>query len=292
MWVGGRRSATVSALDRGLTLGDGLFETLLVRHGRAFLLERHLDRLRRSAARLGLPVPSGLERKVERALDRACREGISSGVLRITLTRGAGPPGLALGARCEPTLIVAVNRLDPRRRHAPIHACWASGRRDERGRTAGLKTLSYAEAVMALEEARASGYDEALFLDGRGRVSEATSSNVFAVTEGGTLVTPSSACGALLGITRGMVLRIGEAMGLRTREGRLFPRDLLAAREAFLTSSVRGVVPLVAVEGRPIGDGRPGPLTRRIRAAYGGLLRREIGPPVRGREARAEREPR
>jgi branched-chain amino acid aminotransferase len=156
-----------------------------------------------------------------------------------------------------------------------ISAHVASGRRNERAMTAGHKTLAYTDAVAALAEARAAGADEALFLDTEGHLSEATASNVFVVA-GGALLTPPLSCGALPGITRAAVLRLAAELGAEAADDRPLDADALrAAEEAFLTSSVRELVPLVRVGGEPLGRGAPGPVTARLLAAYRALVARE-----------------
>ena len=152
----------------------------------------------------------------------------------------------------------------------------ASGRRNERAMTAGLKTLAYTDAVAALLEARRAGADEALFLDTEGHCSEATSSNLFAWT-GTTLVTPPVSCGALPGITRAAVLELASALGVPRAERVIGLDELLSAKEAFLTSSLRGLAPLVRVDAHPIGRGMPGAMTRQLAEAYAALVARECG---------------
>jgi branched-subunit amino acid aminotransferase/4-amino-4-deoxychorismate lyase len=154
----------------------------------------------------------------------------------------------------------------------------ATGRRTERAQTAGLKTRAYTDAVAALAEARRAGCDEALFLDTAEHVSEATASNVFLMREG-TLVTPPPSCGALPGVTRAAVLELVAGTVLPHEERAVTLDQLHQASEAFLTSSVRELVPLVAIGGRPIGDGRPGPVTQRLMAEYGELVFRECYGP-------------
>jgi branched-chain amino acid aminotransferase len=152
----------------------------------------------------------------------------------------------------------------------------ASGRRNERAMTAGLKTLAYVDAVAALLEAQRAGADDAILLDTEEHCSEAAASNLFMWT-GADLVTPPISCGALPGLTRAAVLELAAGLRMTTVE-RPFGRDeLLRAEEAFLTSSLRGVAPLVRVDGRSIGEGRPGSVTRRLMDAYASLVERECG---------------
>lgn len=280
VWVNGERQAPnaphVSAFDRGLTLADGVFETMRVSHGAVFRLDRHLGRLGGALAALEIgPVPHVRGVVLAAVRDTAARDA----AVRVTVTRGPGA-GVAPPARpAPPTVVVAVQPMPdfPARVYADgLTAHVASGRRNARAMTAGLKTLAYTDAVAAMIEARRAGADEALFLDTDGHCSEASASNLFAVA-GGALVTPPLGCGALPGITRAAVLELAEALGIRAAERVVGLEELLAADEALLTSSLRGLAPLVRVDGRPIGRGVPGPVTRALADAYAALVRRECG---------------
>ena len=288
VWVDGERrpphAAHVSAFDRGLTLADGVFETMRVAGGVVFRLDRHLARLGGALAALEIgPAPD-----VRGAVLAAVRDaGAGDAAVRLTVTRGAGAgAGVAPPARpAAPTVVVAVQPMPdfPARVYAEgLAAHVASGRRNERAMTAGLKTLAYTDAVAAMIEARRAGADEALFLDTEGHCSEATASNLFVVA-GGALLTPPLGCGALPGVTRAGVLELAASLGIAAVE-RAFGLDLLlAADEALLTSSLRGLAPLVRVDGRPIGRGAPGPVTRALADAYAALVRRECrGGPAEG----------
>ena len=299
IFVNGERApaggACVSALDRGFTLADGLFETMRAYDGVVFRLDRHLARLHQAARVLALPlagrVGSVVGTAVEDAMRAAAAAGLTDASVRLTVSRGtAGPggggPGLAPPERAEPTVVVAVHPLPawpPSLYAAGLSACVASGRRNERAMSAGLKTLAYTDSVMALAEARAHGADDALFLDTAGHVSEAAASNVFCYARG-CLVTPPVSCAALPGITRAAVMELAASLGIGATERVLEPPELAAADEAFLTSSVREVVPLVRLDGRVIGGGAVGPVTTRLIAAYRELVWRECG----GGDARRE----
>jgi branched-chain amino acid aminotransferase len=272
-------SARVSAVDRGLTLADGVFETMHAHSGNVFRLDRHLERLRRGLVVLDIPEPPQLRESVLRALSSA---GAADDLaVRLTVTRGPGPAGVApppiTPPTAGPTVIVTVGGLPsvPRTVYQNgLTARVASGCRNERSTTVGFKTLGYAEAIAAFIEARRAGADEALFLDTESHCSEATSSNVFVWT-GHVLLTPPVSCGALPGITRGAVLELARGEGIDVEE-RAFGLDaLLGALEVFLTSSLRGVAPLVRVDGNAIGHGSPGALTHRLAAAYTSLVAAE-----------------
>ena len=280
VWVNGERldpdAAHVSARDRGFTLADGLFETMRARHGRVFRLDRHLARLERSLEVLQIPRPPDLRASMAPALAH-CGPGDAS--IRLTVTRGVGPGGVAPPDGPRPTLVIAVSSFPsfPASVYeSGLSAHIASGRRNERAMTNGLKTAAYTDAVVAMIEAHRAGADEALFLDTESHCSEATSSNLFAWT-GTALLTPPVSCGALPGITRATVLEIAASKDIPIAERPFTLDDLLSAREAFLTSSLRGIAPLVRVDGRGIGDAAPGALTRSFAAAYAALVDAECG---------------
>jgi branched-chain amino acid aminotransferase len=279
VWVNGARQPPdgfhLSSRDRGLTLGDGIFETMRVYGGTVFRLDRHLARLAQGMAALEIPAPPGLHGWLREAVRAAGRRDAS---VRLTVTRGVGPAGIPPPDDPHPTVIVAVNPLPlfPAAIYeVGLTAQVVSGRRNERAMTAGVKTLGYADGVAAWLEARRAGADEGLFLDIEGHCSEATSSNLFVWTSRSTLVTPPVSCGALPGVTRDAVLEIARARGMPCSEQAFRLDELLAAHEAFLTSSVRGIVPLVRVNRQPIGSGSPGSVTRELGAAYSALVVRE-----------------
>jgi branched-chain amino acid aminotransferase len=279
VWVNGERQPPdgfhISSRDRGLMLADGVFETMRAYAGTVFRLDRHLARLAQSLTGLGIPAPPRLHDWMRDAVQASGRRDAS---IRLTVTRGIGPAGVPPPDDPRPTVIIAVSPL-------PVFAAGiydtgltahvASGRRNERAMTAGLKTLAYADAVAAWLEARRAGADEALFLDLEDHCSEATSSNLFVWTDSGTLLTPPVSCGVLPGVTRGAVLELARARGMPGGERAFGLDELLAAKEAFLTSSVREIAPLVRVGAQPIGRGTPGSVTREIAAAYAALVAQE-----------------
>lgn len=278
VWVNGRREPAderhVSARDRGLTLADGVFETMRVHHGRVFRLDRHLARLDGALAALAIPAPPELRDWVLAAVPPA---SLGDATIRLTVTRGPGPGGVAPPVDVRPTVIVAVNpfpRFPDATYEAGLAVHVASGRRNEYAMTAGLKTTAFTEAIAALLQAQRAGADDALFLDTSGHCSEATSSNLF-VRSGDALLTPPTSCGVLPGITRAAVLELAASIGMRATEREVVPGELARADEAFLTSSLRGIAPVTAVAGRRIGGGVPGEATRALAAAYAALVARE-----------------
>jgi len=260
LWVNGRLvpedEPSVSALDHGLTVGDGVFETLRVLDGRPFALTRHLDRLDRSAGGLGLPTP-------DRAQVREACDVVVSALprdelhrLRITYTGGRGPLGSdRTGA--EPTLVVAASPAP--RWSEGMSIALAPWPRNERGPLTGLKTTSYADNVVALAWAKERGAGEAVFVNTAGHLCEGTGSNVFVVMDGRVLTPPLSA-GCLAGVTRALVLEWCDAT-----EADLAGDILMTADEVFLTSSTRDVQPVTAVDGRPLPSG---PVTQQVREEF------------------------
>ena len=266
--------AVVSPRDRGLTLADGLFETMRVRRGRVFQLREHVERIHRGLLTLRIDAPPTLDRRVGDAVDAA---GLNEASVRLTVTRGVGGAGLVIARETTPTVIVTVSPMPvfPASVYEQgLSAYVPAGRRNARSATAGVKTLSYTDAVVGLLEAQEHGADEALFLDGDEHCSEASASNLFMVIDG-TLVTPPVSCGALPGITRATVLQLATELGVNAVERVCTLDDLLRSEEAFLTSSLRGIAPLVRVNGHEIGTGRPGALTRRLSAAHETLVETE-----------------
>jgi len=264
----------VSPRDRGLTLADGLFETMRVRRGHVFQLRQHVERIYRGLLTLRIDAPPELDRRVTEVVDAA---GLDEASVRLTVTRGVGGSGLVVARDIPPTVIVTVGPMpvfpgSVYERGLSAHV--PAGRRNARSSTSGVKTLSYTDAVVGLLEAQEHGADEALFLDGDDHCSEASASNLFMVT-GATLVTPPISCGALPGITRATVLQLAVELGIGAVERECTLDDLLRADEAFLTSSLRGIAPLVRVNGHEIGTGMPGALTRRVSAAHGALVETE-----------------
>jgi branched-chain amino acid aminotransferase len=266
----------LSPLDRGFTLADGLFETMRARGGTIFRLDAHLDRLCVGARLLGIPIPPGLRDHVAAASRTAFTGGYEHASVRLTLSRGPAPPGLAPPPHPAPTVALAIAPLTSPGESRAIVATMASARRNEHALTSGMKTLAYTESVIALAQARAAGADDAIFLDTAGHVSEATASNFFAVI-GGVLVTPPLSCGVLPGITRAAVLELAPTLGIVVAEREIAEPELATATELFLTSSIREIAPLVRIASTAIGTGRPGAITQRLIAAYATLVRDECG---------------
>ncbi|MEV6553292.1 aminodeoxychorismate lyase [Streptomyces sp. NPDC051597] len=271
IWVnGGLRdadAAQVSVLDHGMTVGDGVFETVKAREGTLFALTRHLTRLTRSARGLGLPDPDPDE--VRRACAAVLEANpVALGRLRITYTGGLSPLGSDRGD-AGPTLVVALGESTRRPdTTAVITVPWT---RNERGAVAGLKTTSYAENVVALARAHERGASEALFGNTVGALCEGTGSNVFVVLDG-QLHTPPLASGCLAGITRELVV---EWTGAQETE---LPLAVLeSAEEVFLTSTLRDVQAVHRVDGREL-TGAPGPVTAKAMRVFDERAASDLDP--------------
>ena len=285
VWVDGRLlpadGAHLSVFDRGFQLGDGIFETLRVRGSHPTELPEHIARLRRSAAGLDIPLPGDVaERLASGIAALLAADGLDGPAgdasVRITVSRGPfrGRGLLPPDEEVEATIAIqAWPVVAPRPDHLErgLHLVASAVRRDPANPLAMLKTTSRADYVYARLEARRAGADDALFLTIDDHLSEGTTANIFLVRRAPDdgapqLATPSLDCAILPGTTRSWLLAWGPRVGLRPFEGELTRADLAAADEAFLSSSVAGVLPVTAFAGSPIGDGHPGPWTRRARS--------------------------
>jgi branched-chain amino acid aminotransferase len=264
-----QETATVSALDRGLLYGYGLFETMRSYGGRVFRLEEHYQRLRDGAARLAMDVPLTLRElsdAVEAVLDRS---ELSDARVRLMLTAGA--EGAAGGVILLAREVTEYPRQLYRR---GMSALVTSMRRNETSFLSGVKSLNYLDNVLAREEARRQGADEAILLNTRGFVVEGSASNVFLVLDG-RLVTPNLSSGCLAGITRQAVLELAAEFGLEAIETDVELSAFAVASEAFLTGSVMEVMPLTRLDDGPVGSGRPGPVTGRLGRLYREMVLQE-----------------
>lgn len=288
--------AKVSVLDRGFLYGDSVYEVIRTYGGRPFELGPHLARLAHSAARIGLaPRWDGprAARELERTLEAASALGpaepdpaaapwnVGEWYARMVMTRGAGEIGLDPALAVDPLALIIVQPLQapPARAYAEgVGAAFAALRRPSPAAVdPSAKTGAHLSNVLALKEARAVGAHEALLLDEGGFVTEGSSSNVFAI-HAGTLRTPPLAAGILEGVTRGVVLRLAREEGVPLEERALRPEDLEAADELFITSTMRELLPVTRLGSRPVGEGRPGPVTAQLHRAFRRLAGGPDGP--------------
>lgn len=275
VWVNGERvepgAPTIAALDHGLTVGDGVFETCKVRDGAPFALRRHLARLDRSMAGLGLPRADHdlIEAGIKSVL---AGEPIKFGRLRCTVTAGIGPLGSDRNG--SPLTYIVAAGPQPRNPQGGklVVVPWM---RNEHGAVAGLKTTSYAENVVALAFAAKRGGVEAVFANTAGNLCEGTGSNVFVILNG-QILTPDLASGPLAGVTRALVIQWCRQEGLTVRIEPLPISVLERADEVFITSSTKDVLPIHGVDERPIPA--PGPLTARAGEIFARLSAEHLDP--------------
>lgn len=263
VWVDGEMvddKPSVRALDHGITVGDGVFETAKVVDGTPFAIDRHNDRLDRSLHGLGLP--SADRARLQEGFDAVLSEPIDFGRLRYTVTAGEGPLG---SDRSDSPLTYIVAAMPVDRPAASTKIVVVPWTRNERSAVAGLKTTSYAENVVALAAAHKEGGTEAIFANNRGELCEGTGSNIFVVVDG-ELLTPKLECGPLAGITRALTIEWSREAGIPVRE-EILPIDVLdTADEVFITSSTRDVQAVSAVGDRQLAA--PGPITSAAAKAF------------------------
>ena len=283
VWIDGAicdaADARVSVFDRGFLYGDSVYEVTRAHHGLAFALEEHLERLERSAAGILLHPPSRDEVRaaVEATIEASA---LDDAYVRIVVTRGEGEIALDPALAGAPRLVVIV-----RPPHPPAPEAYRDGVEVAIvGRTrfaAGAPTSSvdpqvksgnYLGSVLAVAEARKRNAYEAILCDNVGRLTEGSSSNFF-IVKGGWVTTPPLSLGLLEGITRRKTMQLCRQAGIGIAEQPLWPIDLTSADEAFLTSSVRGLLPIVRVDGLVLGTGKPGPITERLMRDYDALVR-------------------
>lgn len=275
-----QEEAVVSVFDHGFLYGDGVYETLRAYRGRVFKLAEHLARLERSASRIQLHLPAGPERLTDLVGEALRRNQLSDSYLRITVSRGTGEIGLDPALCKAPTLVIIAKPFQPYPESIYAEGVSVIVARTRRNLPEALppqvKSLNFLNNILAKMEAKAAGAHEALMLNHRGDITEGTTSNVF-VIQGGQLRTPSVECGILDGITRELVLQLASELGIPSEETRLTVEDLMRAEECFLTNTTQEVLPVTRVDGRMIGDGRPGGITRRLHASLRACLDRLLG---------------
>lgn len=281
IYVNGRVSspeaAVVPVLDRGFLYGDSVYETLRLYDGVPFAWGAHVARLQRSAELIGMSVP-WRESELEQIARKTVLEAKlgEHGYLRVIVTRGTGPMSLDPTTATQPSLVVMALEW-----HPLPEAVYRDGRRARIVRvqrnarealTPLAKTGNYLNNVLAQGEAAQAGADEAILLDREGRIAEASSANVLALIDG-AWCTPPVEVGLLDGITRGTLLVLGERARDAIREAELWPADLGRATELVVCSSLREVVPIVELDGRPVGSGKPGPRGRQMHERYVAYVR-------------------
>ncbi len=270
-----KSQAKISVFDHGFLYGDGVFESVLVTSGVAFKLKEHIDRLYDSAKVLCLEIPMSKEEMIKTVADVVRANGFKDAYIRLIVTRGVGDLGLDPRKCQKPTIIIIVDKIklyDEGALSKGLTAVISSVRRDRVDATTHeVKSMNYLNNILAKLEANAVGADEAIMLDDRGFVSEGTADNIFIVKDG-VIYTPPRTCGILLGITRARVMKLAEELGYKVVEKDITPAEVLTADEVFLTGTAAGVVPVTKIAGRVVGDGKPGPITRKLMERFSKLL--------------------
>lgn len=263
--------AKISVLDNGFTFGDGVYETLRTYGGRPFHLDRHLARLRASAAMLAIDIPrddAALAADLDRLLERAAN---AESYIRVIVSRGVGEISYRFDRIHGPTIVMAARAYEPfpdAQYRDGVPVIISSVRRNSpRALDPAMKCCNLINNILAVREAQAKKAAEPLMLNERGDVAEGASANVFIVAKG-ALVTPPLNDGILPGVTRELVLERAAELGIEARQQSIRVPDLLAAEEAFITSTLKEVMPIASVDGRSIGNGKPGPVTRKLIEAY------------------------
>jgi branched-chain amino acid aminotransferase len=275
--------ARVSVFDRGFLYGDSVFEVFRTYGGVPFAEAEHLARLARSAERLMIPMPVSLDALSSEVRATLASAGTGEWYVRVVITRGTGPLTYDPATASEPlrVIIAAPLVVPPRQNYERGIAVilLSASRPTDDARAAGAKASNYLANLLAVHEAKQKGAQEALMLGKEGQILEGASSNLF-IVKGGRIRTPEPQPGILVGITRATVLQAAADQGIEVEEGEIRPADLFSADEAFITSSIREVMPVVSADGNVIGDGAPGSVTKALHTGYLRLVAEATGTGV------------
>ena len=256
--------AKISVLDHGLLYGDGIFEGIRAYKGVVFKLREHIERLYDSAKFLKIEIPLSKEELIEAILETIRKNGLTDCYIRVVVTRGVGDLGLDPRKCGKPSIIIIAKPMGPLLGKKTVSLIISSVRRDGVDATNHqAKSLNYLNSILAKLEAISAGADDAIMLDNRGFVSEATGENVF-IVKNGKIMTPPPTSGVLLGITRNCIIELARKLGYEVIERELTPFELITADEVFLTGTAAEIVPVESVNGRKIGTRVPGPVTERL----------------------------
>ncbi|MFZ9202142.1 MAG: branched-chain-amino-acid transaminase [Opitutales bacterium] len=266
-----KEDAKISVFDHGLLYGDGIFEGIRLYDSCVFRLDDHLERLEMSAKAIALNLPWSRKEIADIVCESCRRNNLTNGYIRLVITRGVGDLGISPKTCPRPTLICIADKIT-----LYPEALYTSGMKiitspTRRMSPAALppmvKSLNYLNNVLAKIEAQQHGYHECIMLNEQGYVAECTGDNIFLVHKG-RLITPASHTGALVGITRQAVLEVARELGLQLVETQVTRYDVWNAEECFLTGTAAEVIPVIEVDARVIGSGKPGPTTARILEAF------------------------
>lgn len=269
--------AKVSVYDHGLLYGDGIFEGMRIYSGKVFRLQEHLLRLDESARAIGLQLPISTEKLTADINETVSKNGLVDGYIRLIVTRGVGSLGIDPTSCTDPQIIIIADTITlyPETYYNDgLELVTASTIRNHPAALSPrVKSLNYLNNVLAKMEGLRAGCIEALMLNHKGEVAECTGDNIF-VVKNGCLSTPPIEAGILEGITRNAVLELAENAGIKTSQIPMTRHDIYIADECFLTGSAAEVIPAVKLDGRAIGDGNVGPVTKQLNAAFRELVRK------------------
>jgi len=270
------RDAKISVFDHGLLYGDGVFEGIRAYHGRVFKLKEHIDRLFYSAKAILLEIPMSHAQLMEATVETCRKNKIRDGYIRLIVTRGAGSLGLSPKSCKRPSVIIIAGsiQLYPPELYAKGLSIVTvpTTRNLHSALNPAIKSLNYLNNILAKIEANNSGVEEAVMLNAEGFVAECTGDNLF-IVKNGALSTPPLSAGALYGITRQTVIELAQEAGLNVSEPNLTRYDLFCADECFLTGTGAEIMPVIKIDGRVIGNGKPGAITRRLEEEYHALTK-------------------
>lgn len=278
--------ARISVFDHGLLYGDGVFEGIRAYNGRVFQLKEHIDRLYASARAILLEIPMSPAEMTEAVLETCRQNRIRDGYIRLVVTRGVGTLGLNPYNCKRGSVIIIAGRIQlyPEEFYEKGLSIITvpTTRNLHNAVNPAIKSLNYLNSILAKIEAINAGCEEAVMLNAEGYVAECTGDNLFVVRDG-ELQTPPLSAGALRGITRRVVMDLAREQGWRVSEPNLTRYDLFTADECFLTGTAAEIVPVVKIDGRIIGNGQPGPVTRKLMELYRTLTRNSGEPIYPGR---------
>jgi branched-chain amino acid aminotransferase len=270
-----KSQAKISVYDHGLLYGDGVFEGIRAYKGVVFKLKEHIDRLYNSAKVLMLNIPLTKEEMINAVLETLRKNRLQDAYIRLIVTRGVGDLGLDPRKCQKPTVIIITDAIklyssEAREKGLKVMIVWV--RRDPVDATSHeVKSLNYLNSILGKIEANITGFDEAICLDKNGYVSEGVGENLF-IVKNGKIITPPSSAGILVGITRDVTIKLAEKLGYTVIERNITPTDLFTAEEAFFTGTAAEIAPIVEVNRRVIGEGKPGPVTRHLISEFLKLL--------------------
>jgi len=282
VWLNGKlienKDAGLSVHDHGTLYGDGVFEGIRVYGGSIFQSRAHIDRLYNSAKYIRLKIPYTKHELTEAIHETLRANDISDGYVRLVVTRGAGTLGLDPFKCPRPNVFIITGQVElyPREMYENGMAIIIAKtiRTSARMFSPSVKSLNYLNNIMAKIESVDAGAAEAIMLNEAGNVAECTGDNIFIVSDG-QVITPPPSAGILVGITRTAVMGLAEKMGIPLIEKDIRPSDLYAADECFLSGTAAEVIAVTRIDGRPVGDGKVGPITRKLMAAFGRFVRSE-----------------